>query len=493
MPSPDGLAALRERLAELSDLGATESLLGWDQQVTMPPGGAAVRGEVMATVARLSHARAVDPALGELLASLNGSIEGEDAALVRVAARDHDRARRVPESLVGAIAQASAAAQAGWLEARERNDFSVFQPYLERNVELRRRVAECYPEVKHPYDALLDQFEPDLTTAEVRSVFRRVRDGLVPLIAAIAEAPAPPALPAPFDVEAQREIALEIAHSFGFDESQWRFDLAVHPFAQSLASSDIRVTGRFDEGSLTGLFAVMHEVGHGLYEHQVDPALARTTLDSGVSLGVHESQSRLWENLVGRGLPFWRHWYPRLQERFGQLEAVALEDFHRAINAVRPSLIRVEADEATYSLHIILRFELEVALIEGSLAVADLPEAWNTAMKDLLGIDVPDDLHGVLQDIHWAFGELGYFPTYTLGNIIAAQLWQAITHDLPDLDDQLAAGDVTALREWLREHVHRHGRRLMPADLLRQATGAALDPEPFVAYLNAKYRGLYGL
>jgi carboxypeptidase Taq len=488
------LDELRERLAEIDDLAQTAHLLGWDEQVMMPAGGAEARGELMATVGRIAHNRAVAPELGALLESLDGSTEGdEDAALVRVAARDFARASRVPEALVGEIARAGAAAQPAWQRARAESDFSIFAPFLERNLELRRELAACFPDAAHPYDALMDAFEPDLTTEVVRDVFGRLRDGLVPLIADIAAAPAPPELPGPFPVEAQRELSLEVARTMGFDDERWRLDLAVHPFAQSLGPDDIRVTGRFAEDSLTGLFAVMHEVGHGLYEHQVDPALARTTLGTGVSLGIHESQSRMWENLVGRSLPFWRHWYPRLQERFGHLAGMSLEDFHRAINVVRPTFIRVEADEATYSLHVILRFELEVALVEGSLAVADLPEAWNTRTKELLGIDVPDDAHGVLQDIHWAFGEFGYFPTYALGNIIASQLWEAVTRDVPDLEDSIGSGDLTPLREWLREHVHRHGRRLMPEELLRNATGSALDPQPFLSYLNAKYRPLYSL
>jgi carboxypeptidase Taq len=460
----------------------------------MPAGGAEARGELMATVGRIAHNRAVAPELGALLESLDGSTEGdEDAALVRVAARDFARASRVPEALVGEIARAGAAAQPAWQRARAESDFSIFAPFLERNLELRRELAACFPDAAHPYDALMDAFEPDLTTEVVHDVFARLRDGLVPLIADIAAAPDPPELPGPFAVDAQRAFALDVARTMGFSDERWRLDLAVHPFAQSLGPDDIRVTGRFADDSLTGLFAVMHEVGHGLYEHQVDPALARTTLGTGVSLGIHESQSRMWENLVGRSLPFWRHWYPRLQERFGHLAGMPLEDFHRAINVVRPTFIRVEADEATYSLHVILRFELEVALVEGSLAVADLPEAWNTRTKELLGIDVPDDANGVLQDIHWAFGEFGYFPTYALGNIIASQLWEAVTRDVPDLEDSIGSGDLTPLREWLREHVHRHGRRLMPEELLRRATGSALDPEPFLAYLNAKYRPLYSL
>jgi len=328
----------------------------------------------------------------------------------------------------------------------------------------------------------------------VREVFGGLREGLVGLVADIAAAPPAPVLPGPFPVERQQELGEEMARSFGFGDEHWRMDGAIHPFAQSLNANDIRVTARYSPDDLQGLFAVMHEMGHGLYEHQVDPALARTTLGTGVSLGMHESQSRLWENLVGRSEAFWRHWTPRLRELCPEgLGTLSDHDVLLAINRVEPSLIRVDADEVTYSLHVILRFELEVAMVEGELAVADLPGAWNAKTTELFGIEVPDDTHGVLQDIHWSFGELGYFPTYAIGNIVSAQLWEAIRRDLPDLDSQLAAADHGPLREWLREHVHRHGRTLDPAELLRRATGSGLDATPLLTQLNTKYRTLYGI
>lgn len=489
MLSPELTAAL----GELTDLHSMGGLLGWDQQTMMPAAGAAGRGEVMATLALLNHERQTAPRLLELLdaATPEGEIE---EGIVRVARRDAEKAARVPAQLAGDMERAASAAQEPWATARACNDFERFRPFLERNLELRRAYAACFPEVEHPYDALLDGFEPGLTTARVTEVFAQLREGLVPLAAAIAAAPPAPTLPGPFGVDEQRALALEIARSLGFTDEAWRLDLAVHPFAQSLNHDDVRVTARFRAEDLQGLFAVMHEMGHGLYEHQIDPALARTTLGTGVSLGIHESQSRMWENLVGRSEPFWRHWMPRLRARFGDAlgEHSDAEVLH-AINAVRPTLIRVDADEVTYSLHVILRFELEVAMLEGTLAVADLPAAWNTKMQELLGIVPPDDTHGVLQDIHWSFGELGYFPTYAIGNIVAAQLWEAIRRDLPDLDACVEADDHGPLRAWLREHVHVHGRVLSPAELLRRATGAELDPAPLLAQLNAKYRALYGL
>ena len=506
MPSPSpattaALTALRERLGELDDLNQAAGLAGWDEQTMMPAGGAAARGEVLATLGRLAHARLTDPELEALLARLAGApdLEETDARLVAAVARDADRARRVPDRLVSDIARHTARAQVAWHEARAADDFAPFQPALERHLELRRELAGCFPEAAHPYDALLHNFEPDLTTDQVRTVFAQLRDGLVPLIREIAAAAeggrGPSPLPGPFPLAEQQVLAREIALAQGFDDEHWRLDVAVHPFASSLGNSDIRVTGRYDEQTLTSLFAVMHEVGHGLYERQTDPALARTTVGTGVSLGIHESQSRLWENLVGRSGAFWTHWHPRLLETFGA-EALGGTDraaFLRAINIVRPSLVRVEADEATYSLHVILRFELEVAMIEGSLDVADLPGAWNAKTKDLLGLDVPSPKLGVLQDIHWAYGELGYFPTYAIGNIVAAQLWTVIRRDLPGLDADLARGETGALRDWLREHVHRHGRLYTPGELLLRITGGELDAQPFLDQLRAKYSALYGL
>ncbi len=483
---------LHDRLGELSDLGAAGALVGWDRETVMPPGGAEGHGEILATLERLAHERLADPGLGRLLEAA-AQAGGQDAAIARVVRRDHDRATRIPAELTAEIARTTAAALPAWMEARRDADFARFRPHLERQVELARAVAACFPEAAHPYDALLEDYEPGATTAQLRTVFAQLEAGLVPLVEAIAARPAPAPLPGPFPEAAQRVLALEVAAAMGFDAEHWRMDDAVHPFASSITPSDVRVTSRWDEQDLSGLLAVMHEVGHGLYEAGVDPALARTTLGSGVSMGIHESQSRLWENQVGRSLPFWRHWHPRARELFPSLAGLSAEDLHRALNVVHPTLIRVEADEATYSLHVILRFELEVALVEGTLAVADLPAAWNDRMRELLGHEVPDDAHGCLQDVHWAHGSIGYFPTYALGNVVAAQLWEAARRDLPGLDDALAAGDCAPLLGWLREHVHRHGRLLDPPDLVERAAGGPLDPAPLLAYLEDKYGALYGL
>ncbi len=480
------------RLGELTDLQAAGALLGWDQQTMMPPAGGEARGNVMATLTTIGHERQTAPELGQLLET--EVPEGEvEQAIVRVARRDFDKASRVPVELAAEMELAGARAQEPWIQARATNDFARFQPFLEKNLELRRRYADCFDGYDHPYDALLDDFEPGLTTGAVRATFAQLRAGLVPLVAEIAAAEPAPALPGPLTVAEQQEFAVEVGRAMGFAEDAWRLDLAVHPFASSLGPQDIRVTARYVEDDLQGLFAVMHEIGHGLYEHQVDPALARTTLGTGVSLGIHESQSRLWENLVGRSEPFWRHWGPRLRAISKAPGDLSDRDLLRAINVVEPSLIRVDADEVTYSLHVILRFELEVAMVSGELAVKDLPEAWNAGMQDLLGIEVPDDSRGCLQDIHWSYGEMGYFPTYAIGNIVAAQLWDAMGAAIPDRADQVAAGEYGAIREWLREHVHRHGRTVQPMDLLQRATGSGLDPAPLLAQLRAKYGDLYAL
>jgi len=488
LPSLD--PRLGERLGELTDLGHAGHVLAWDQQVMMPAAGGAARGEALATLSRLHHDRLVAPELGALL----DEAAAAEPQIVRAVRRDHDVARRVPGELTAAMSLAGSEGYAAWLQAREDNAFAAFEPALRRNIELVRRYSACFPEAEHPYDPLLDRYEPGTTAAQVTALFVRLREGLVPLLSQIALQPARQAIAGDFPVAGQREIGLEIVQSMGFHADAWRLDDAVHPFAASPARTDVRVTSRFDDHSLTGLFALMHEVGHGLYEHGIDPALERTTLCSGVSLGVHESQSRLWENLVGRSPAFWTHWLPRMRDRFPlTLRDVDLDTWIRAINIVRPTLIRVEADEVTYSLHVILRYELELALVEGSLDVADLPAAWAAKMKQFLGVDVPDDLSGVLQDIHWSEGIIGYFPTYAIGNVLAAQLWRVAHDEIPDLDDEISRGELGALRVWLRERVHRHGRLLSPPELIEQAVGGPLDPAPMLEHLRAKYGALYGL
>ncbi|WP_022928529.1 carboxypeptidase M32 [Patulibacter americanus] len=489
----DAIAVLRARLAELSDLGHAAMLLEWDQQTQMPPRGAQARGGAAGTIERLAHERTADPALADMLTAAEAA--GEDPGLIRAVREDHERAVRVPARILVEMTETAVEAQGVWERAKEASDFAAFAPLLQRHVALCREYAACFPEVEHPYDALMQRYEPGATTAEVRTAFARLREGLVPLIAAIAEKPDPGDLGGPFPVADQRTLALEMAASMGYDPESWRIDEAAHPFMVNMGREDVRITTKEDESQLAmGLFGVLHETGHGLYEHGIDPRWDRTTVGTGTSLAVHESQSRLWENMVGRSRPFWAHWLPRAQELFPErLQGLEVDEVLRRINVVRPSLIRVDADEATYCLHVLLRFELELALLDGTLEVADLPAAWNAKMRDLLGVDVPDDAHGVLQDVHWAAGIFGYFPTYALGTIVAAQLWEAAHVALPDLDHQIGAGNLSGLRAWLREHVHQYGRTRTGDELLREATGHGLDPAPLLRYLNAKYGALYDL
>jgi carboxypeptidase Taq len=496
------LRELRERLNEVSDLGRAARLLGWDQQVMMPRGGAAARAEQLATVGRIAHERFVSPDIGRLLEQLRAYEESlpadsDDASLIRVTRRDWERATRVPSELRAELLRSASIAQEAWIEARAESAFSLFLPHLERNLELRRRYIDCFEPAAEPYDILLDDYEEGTTTAEVTAVFDRLKAGLRPLIELAREQSDgldDSFLGGPFPVDRQQEFGLGIIERFGFDRRSWRLDLAPHPFAASFAVSDIRLTTRYSEDNLTSLFASMHECGHGLYENGVSPALERTPLASGVSLGLHESQSRLWENLVGRSLPFWRRFFPDLQAAFPDaLGAVELDRFHRAINRVRPSLIRVEADETTYSLHVILRFELEREMLSGHVDLADLPALWNDRMREYLGVDVPDDAQGVLQDIHWSGATFGYFPTYALGSVMSVQIWEAAKGAIADLEEQIEAGEFGELREWLRENLHEHGRKFTPKEALARVAGGPIDPEPYLRYLKAKLGDVYGL
>ena len=487
------LETLRERIGEIEDLDRASSLLGWDQQVKMPPGGASVRAEQLATLGRLSHETLTSDEMGRLLdevASVEDSLDydSDEASLIRLVRRDWDKARRVPAELRAEMSRAASLAMPVWVKARQESDFAQFLPALRTNMELRRRYVECFDDYDEPYDVLLDDFEPGMKTAEVRAVFDRLKEEQIPLVASVRQEGDPPVHGGAFPIEAQKRFELEVIERFGYDPAEWRLDTAVHPFAASMAISDIRLTTRYFDDNLDGLFGTMHETGHGLYENGVARELERTPLAHGASLGFHESQSRMWENMVGRSLPFWRHFFPRLQANFPDaLANTALDDWYRSVNWVAPSLIRVEADEATYNLHIILRFELEQELLAGSIDLAELPEIWNQRMRDYLGIEPPNDALGVLQDMHWAVGAIGYFSTYALGNVISAQLWEKVTAEIPDLHDQFEQGEFGSLAEWLRETLWRHGRKFTPRELIERITGGGLDPEPYLRYLRGKY------
>jgi carboxypeptidase Taq len=494
--SEERYAELRDRLGELWDLAKLGGLAAWDQQAMMPPAGGPVRADAFGTISKVVHERFVSEELGELLEELRpyeGSLDfdSDEASLIRVARRDRDKEVNVPTELREAQSRAGAEAFPVWVEARATNDFELFRPYLERNIALRREYASCF-EVDEPYDALLDDFEPGMKTQEVRDVFTRLREGLVPLVAELsAQKIDDSCLFGDFPVAQQREMQLLLLERFGFREGSWRLDPVAHPFASSMGTSDIRMTTYYPEGEMRGIFAAMHEGGHGLYEHNVDPALERTPLCRGTSLALHESQSRMFENLVGRSIQWWRWAYPELQRIFPlQFGGVPLDDFHRAINKVQPSLIRIEADEATYSLHIILRFELEQELIAGDVEPADLPRVWNERMHEYLGVEVTDDAHGVLQDVHWSRGTIGYFSTYALGNVISVQIWDKVLEDVPDLYDHIERGDLVPLTDWLRERLWRHGRKFTPQETLERVVGGGMDPEPYLRYLSSKLGAL---
>ncbi len=496
-------AELVRRSKELGVLNSCAAVLGWDQQTYMPTKGAGLRGEQMAFLAGLAHSKATDPKVGELLAAVEGSElvrdpESDAAANVRELRRGYDRSTKLPAALVEELARVTTAAQQAWQQARAANDFPAFRPHLEKVVALKRQEAQAVGYTDHPYNALLDEYEPGATVAEVRAVFAGLTRDLVPLIKAIRESGKTPdrsVLERDFPVERQKVFAEAAAAAFGFDFAAGRLDTTAHPFCSGVGPGDCRLTTRYNPRFFPeAFFGVLHETGHGLYEQNLPAEHFGTPVGAACSLGIHESQSRLWENQVGRGRAFWGHFFPRLQQTFpAALAGVEFERFYFAVNEVKPSLIRVEADEATYNLHVALRFEIELGLVSGDLAVADLPGAWNERFKALLGLDVPDDARGCLQDIHWSFGGIGYFPTYTLGNLYAAQLMAAARRDLSGLDDDFRRGEFGRLKGWLGEKVHRHGGRYRAGELCRRATGVPLSAEPFVSHLNEKFGPLYGV
>jgi len=480
------LERLKAILSEISDLQHAEAISDWDSRVSMPPEGAEARANVVATLTRITHERFVSDEVGRLLEELEGIEDETDAALVRLTRREYDRARRVPGELAAEMAHAAGVAVAAWDKAKAASNFASFAPHLERQLELKLRYVDCFPKTETPYDVLLDDYEEGMTTAEVQRVFDRLKEVLLPLIANRADGGME--LEGPFAVERQQEASRRVLEAFGYDPARWRIDETPHPFASKPGEGDIRLTTHTDAGDLTSLFSTMHEFGHGVYEFDIDERLARTPLSRGTSSAIHESQSRMWENLVGRSRGFWRWFYPQLQPLFPDaLGSLDEESFVRAVSAIRPGLIRGDADEATYGLHIILRFELEQELLAGTVKIGELPEVWNARMKDYLGVDVPDDAHGVLQDMHWAVGLYGYFPTYQLGNVISVQIWDVARKDLGDLEEQFTRGEFGPLREWLREHVYRHGSVYPPRELLRRVTGSDLDPEPYLQYLQTKF------
>jgi carboxypeptidase Taq len=503
---PTKLEQLRERLAEISDLGRARALLAWDERTKMPPAGAEPRAEQEATLARIRHQRLSSDELGRLLEAAAGEVDGApyesvDASLVRVARREWDKARRVPPDLRAEMTRAASRGEHAWMEARERSDFASFLPFLERNVDLQRRYAECFEGFEgfsQPYDALLDDYEPGMTTREMTAILEEVRDGVLPLVAAVArraDAVDDSCLYGHFPLDPQERLMREVVAGLPLPDDAYRLDPTVHPFATAISPADIRITTRFDEGYVgTSLWSVIHEAGHGMYENGPAPDLWRSPLQSPASLGFHESQSRLWENWVGRGRPYLAHLYPTLVELFPeQFAGVDAETLYRAANKIEPSLIRVEADQATYNLHIVLRFELELEIFEDRIELSDLPEAWNARTAEYLGLGVPDDAQGVLQDVHWGGGAFGYFPTYSLGNVIAGQIWDAALEALPDIEERIAGGDLAPLRDWLAERLYAHGNKFMPKQLIQRVVGGPIAVAPYLRQLRERAAEIYGI
>ena len=499
---PAEYTELRERLAEVHDLDRACAVLTWDERTKMPPGGAAARADQLGTLARVQHYRLAADEIGQLLSALAAYEESlppdsTEASLIRVARRDHEKARRVPPDLKSDLAHATATGEHAWREARHQNDFGLLLPHLRRNLELRSQYIECF-DVEDPYDALLDDFEPGMKTAEMERLLGELKEGLLPITGAVLERSRvvdDSFLYDGFDAQRQREVVLAMMKRMPIKPGTWRLDDTAHPFATAFSPTDVRITTRYSDGNITtSLFSMLHELGHGLYEGGVNGDTLRTPLCRPVSHGMHESQSRTWENLVGRSRAFWRCFHGVLAGVFpDRLDGVDAEGIYRAVNKVRPSLIRVEADELTYDLHVLVRFELERALVSGELDPADLPDAWNQRMREYIGIEVPADSAGVLQDVHWAEGLFGYFPTYSLGNVIAGQLWEAAQRDIPELEASIERGELDPLRDWLRERVHRHGRKLESAEIVRRATGRPIEVGPYVRYLADKYGDIYGV
>ena len=496
------LERLKSILAEVSDLDSATALLSWDQQTYMPPGGVIARGNQIGTLSSLGHSRFVSEEVGKLLEDLKAYAESldpesNDACLIEVTSRDYQKQTKVPSDFVAEFSRITVVAHGAWEEARKNDDFSHFQPHLEKIVEMKRQYADFFAPYDNVYDPLLDDFEPGMKTAEVQGIFTALRPKQVKLIKAINEKPEVDNsfLHQPFDEQKQWDFGERVITKYGYDWNRGRQDKAAHPFTTNFSVGDVRITTRVNSNFLNpALFGTLHEAGHAIYEQGVSQDLERTPLAGGASLAIHESQSRMYENLLGRSYDFWVYFYPKLQDTFStELGNVDLDTFYKGINKVEPSLIRVDADEATYNLHVMLRLELEIALMEGKLQVADLPTAWNERMEDYLGITPPNDADGVLQDVHWSAGILGYFPTYSLGNLVSNQLWEKINQDIPGLSSQIQGGNFKEFLAWMRENVHQHGSKFKPQVLVNRIVGSGIKPEPYLKYLNDKFGAIYEL
>lgn len=494
---------LLDLLGEVNDLRSAADILNWDQTTYMPPGGVAARGRQLATLQRLAHEKFTDPAIGRLLDRLEKVVESlppesDEAALVRVTRREYERSTRVPATFTAQLATHITEAYEVWVQARSAADFGAIAPYLEKTLELSRQLATFFPGYQHIADPLIDLNDYGMSVAVLQPLFHELRTHLLPLVRAINAQPQldDRCIKQFFPEKQQWEFGVMVIKQFGYDFNRGRQDKTHHPFMTKFSLGDVRITTRINETYLSeGLFSTFHEAGHALYEQGIDPNLERTPLAEGASAGVHESQSRLWENQVGRSLDFWRRYYPQLQAIFpDQLGQVSLETFYRAINIVQPSLIRTDADEVTYNLHVALRFELELALLEGKLAVRELPAAWDELYQMNLGVTAPDDRDGVLQDVHWFAGTIGgMFQGYSLGNILAAQFYAQALQAHPTIPAEIAEGQFGTLHDWLRTNIYRHGNKFTTDALVQQVTGQSLSLAPYFDYLQRKYSAIYGV
>lgn len=509
MNSSSFLDSLKSKLTEIHHLRDAAALLSWDQETYMPAGGGQARAEQIATLQTLAHDKFVsaeteellslwiDKSTGQIQAHVQSELDDTSQALLQETWRDFSQAKKLPSSFVNRLQRECSLAQQVWTEARKNNDFKSFLPHLRTLLALKIEEAKYLGFVDSPYDPLLDRYEPGATAAQLKPLFAKLRERLVPLLQQVMNSSHKPdegLLTQPFETEKQLEFGRMVLEKMGYQFERGRLDLSTHPFTTSFHPTDVRVTTRVHEKDLPScLFSCIHEGGHGLYEQGLLPKYYGTPMAEPVSLGIHESQSRLWENCVGRSHPFWQHFYPLLQQTFpNQLGEVLFDDFFAAINKVKPSLVRVEADELTYNLHIMVRFEIELALIEGQLQVEDLPTAWNDKMKDYLGITPNRDVEGVLQDMHWSMGAFGYFPTYALGNLYASMIYDQALHDIPALEESIAQGSLLPLRDWLKENIHQYGRQFTSKELVHRVTGHSLSSEPFLSYLERKFSKLYG-
>ncbi len=496
------LQELKARLTEINDIESAFSLLDWDQATYMPPGGAAARGRQMATLRQIAHTKFTDPAIGQMLEDLRPYEESlpydsNEASLIRITRRSYDRAVRVPAEFMAKISLQRAESYGAWAKARSSNDFVSVAPYLEKTLALSREYANFFPGYEHIADPLIDNADHGMTASSVRSIFAQLRQQLVPICDAISYGPVTDAscINSYFPEPQQTEFSRKVISQLGYDFQRGRQDKTLHPFMKKLSIGDVRITTRIKENDLSeGLFSTIHEMGHALYEQGINREFEATPLADGISEGLHESQSRLWENLVGRSRNFWNFFYPQLQAQFPTLNDVSIEAFYRAVNKVEPSLIRTDADEVTYNLHVMIRFDLELALLEGDLAVRDLPEAWNESYRASLCIVPPSDVDGVLQDVHWYSGMIGgMFQGYTLGNLMSAQFFEAALLAEPEIPIQIETGNFRVLHDWLKENIYQHGRKYTAAELVEGVTRSPLSIDPFIRYIKQKYGEMYAL